>query len=134
MYIVMCLDDDNGVLFNNRRQSRDAKVSADIFKTSKGRLFISEYSKTLFKRFEGVTVGEEFPYCAEDGDYCFAECEITKDAAEKAEGFIIYRWNRKYPKDVSFDISLEELGFKLEETKEFKGSCHDKITKEVFKR
>ena len=89
MYIVMCLDDDNGVLFNNRRQSRDAKVSADIFKTSKGRLFISEYSKTLFKRFEGVTVGEEFPYCAEDGDYCFAECEVTKDAAEKAEGFII---------------------------------------------
>lgn len=134
MYIVVCLDDDNGMMFNKRRQSRDARVSTDIFKTSAGKLFIGEYSKTLFKRFDSVKIGEDFPYSAQKGDFCFAECEISKEIAKKAEGFIIYRWNRKYPKDVTFDIPLEEMGFKLENVKEFKGSCHDKITKEVWKR
>ena len=32
MKIIACLDDNNGLLFNNRRQSRDRVVIEDILK------------------------------------------------------------------------------------------------------
>jgi len=45
------------------------------------------------------------------------------------EGLILYRWNRTYPADLYFTLSLE--GWTLERREEFAGSSHEKITKEV---
>ena len=50
---------------------------------------------------------------------------------EQIEQFIIYRWNRVYPTDVSVEIGTE---WKLTETEEFPGFSHEKITKEVYCR
>ena len=33
MYIIICLDDNNGLAFNHRRQSQDRIVAEDIRKT-----------------------------------------------------------------------------------------------------
>ena len=134
MYIIVCLDTMGGILFNNRRQSRDSVIVKDIAEMADGKLYMSEYSKKLFKDYDNITVGEEFPFSENEGDFCFAECEITQEAVDKAEGFVIYRWNKLYPQDVSFTISLSKNGFKQESTTDFEGTSHDKITKEVWKR
>lgn len=36
MTVIVCLDNANGMLFNHRRQSRDANVVKDILKTING--------------------------------------------------------------------------------------------------
>ena len=50
---------------------------------------------------------------------------------EQIEQFIIYRWNRVYPADVSVEIGVE---WKLTETEKFPGFSHEKITKEIYCR
>lgn len=134
MYIVVCLDTMGGILFNNRRQSRDSVIVNDVVNMAGEKLYMSAYSKKLFKDFDGITVGEEFPFTYDEGAYCFAECEIPEEAVDKAEGFVVYRWNKLYPQDVSFNISLDSKGFKLESTEDLVGTSHDKITKEIWKK
>ncbi len=134
MYIIVCLDTTGGILFNNRRQSRDSVIVKDIVDMAGEKLYMSEYSKKLFQDYDNITVGEVFPFSENEGDFCFAECEITQEAVDKAEGFVIYRWNKLYPQDVSFNISLSKNGFKMESSTDFEGTSHDKITKEVWKR
>ena len=49
MKIIACLDDNNGLLFNNRRQSRDRVVIEDILKDChNSKLWINNFSKSLF--------------------------------------------------------------------------------------
>ena len=134
MYIVVCLDTMGGILFNNRRQSRDSVIVNDVVNMAGEKLYMSAYSKKLFKDVDGITVGEEFPFTYDDGAYCFAECEIPEEAVDKAEGFVIYHWNKLYPQDVSFDISLVKNNFKLESSEDLVGTSHDKITKEIWKK
>jgi hypothetical protein len=134
MYIVVCLDTMGGILFNNRRQSRDSVIVNDVVNMAGEKLYMSAYSKKLFKDVDGITVGEEFPFTYDEGAYCFAECEIPEDAVDKAEGFVIYHWNKLYPQDVSFDISLVKNNFKLESSEDLVGTSHDKITKEIWKK
>ena len=40
MTVIVCLDNANGMMFNHRRQSRDANVVKDILKTNL-RFFLS---------------------------------------------------------------------------------------------
>ncbi|MBR6644238.1 MAG: hypothetical protein IKL21_00565 [Clostridia bacterium] len=134
MYIVVCLDTMGGILFNNRRQSRDSVIVNDVVNMAGEKLYMSAYSKKLFKDVDGITVGEEFPFTYDEGAYCFAECEIPEEAVDKAEGFVIYHWNKLYPQDVSFDISLVKNNFKLESSEDLVGTSHDKITKEIWKK
>ena len=52
MKIILCLDDNNGMLFNNRRQSRDRVLVEDIINNLQGeKLNIFEFSKALFEDF-----------------------------------------------------------------------------------
>jgi len=61
----------------------------------------------------------------------FQELETLDTDDEQIEQFIIYRWNRVYPTDVSVEIGTE---WKLTETEEFPGFSHEKITKEIYCR
>ena len=50
MYIIICLDDNNGLAFNHRRQSQDRIVAEDISKTvGEKKLWITDYSRKLFQ-------------------------------------------------------------------------------------
>ena len=68
---------------------------------------------------------------AKEGEYVFQELETLDTDDEQIEQFIIYRWNRVYPTDVSVEIGTE---WKLTETEEFPGFSHEKITKEIYCR
>ena len=131
MIIIVCLDDGNGMLFNKRRQSSDAVLTDRIIKLSaKSRLWVNEYSAKLFEKDE-VSVSEDFLKEAAEGEYCFVENADITEFTEKIEGLIIYRWNRKYPSDFKFPISILEK-MKLVSTENFVGKSHPEITEEIY--
>lgn len=130
MTIYVCLDDRNGMLFNKRRQSRDAKVLEDIRSSIPEHLTIDPFSEKLIREAEipYVLAPESLP---EDAHF-FLEARTASELLPGASTLVIYRWNRHYPADVRFDGDL--TGFTLRETCEFPGKSHETITKEVYTR
>ena len=66
MYLIFCVDDQYGLQFNHRRQSRDSKVIEDIIDHIEGNvLLVNPYSSVLFKNYPkaNIKVSEqpEFP-------------------------------------------------------------------------
>ena len=135
MKVIICLDTRGGICFNGRRLSRDRRLTEDIAAVSGGVLRISPYSLPLFPEdvFE-LTVGDDYLEGASEGEYCFVERETFSRFLPKIEEIVVYCWNRDYPSDVEMDFVPYECGFRLSESAEFKGSSHDRITKEVFLR
>ena len=66
-------------------------------------------------------------------DY-FAEDIPAPEVLENTSKIVIYRWNRHYPSDIRWEPDLEGLGFVLQETTQFPGTSHEKITREVYAR
>ena len=130
MKIVVCIDDNNGLLFNNRRQSSDMEVINDILRTTKGNLLINSFSKNLFRDFPCVIADDLFLHNAKEDVYCFVENISIKNYKDKINELIIYHWNRLYPADMFFDMDLSQ--FTLVSRTEFAGKSHKKITKEVY--
>ncbi len=133
MVLVICVDDNNGMMFNNRRQSQDRELRKRIGELSNGhRLFMNNYSFKQFKNYEydNIIVDESFLVNAKNGDYCFVENTDIKNYNSNIEKIVIYKWNREYPFDVKFSLPLQE--WNLESSFDFKGYSHHKITEEVW--
>lgn len=132
MIVILCLDDKNGMMFNNRRQSKDKVVIQDILKLVDGKkLFISSYSERLFQGLEfNLIIDDNFLNNATKEDYCFVEDNNLKDFSEKIEKIIVYKWNRIYPSDLKLEIPIQD--WNLIDSFEFAGNSHDKITREVY--
>ena len=73
---------------------------------------------------------ENFLNLAGPGEYCFAEGQLLAPYREKLESLVLYHWNRRYPADVYFDLDLSQ--WRLVSRREFPGTSHDTITKEVY--
>lgn len=133
MVLIICVDDNNGMMFNNRRQSQDRELRKRIGELSEGqKLFMNNYSFKQFEDYEydNIIVDENFMDKAENGDYCFVENTDIKNYNSNIEKLIIYKWNRKYPSNVKFSLSLQE--WDLKSSFDFKGYSHEKITEEVW--
>ena len=132
MIVILCLDDKNGLMFNNRRQSKDKVVVQDILKLVDGKkLFINSYSESLFRGLESnLIIDDDFLNNATKEDYCFVEDNNLKDFSEKIEKIIVYKWNRIYPSDLKLEIPIQD--WNLIDSFEFAGNSHDKITREVY--
>ena len=130
MTIYLCLDDRNGMLFNKRRQSRDAAVLEDIRASVPDVLTIDPFSEKLIQEagIPYVLAGQELP---EDAHF-FLEARPASHVLPLASVVVIYRWNRHYPADVRFDGDL--TGFSLQSTTQFPGKSHETITREVYIR
>lgn len=130
MNVIICLDQNNGMLFNNRRQSRDRIVRKNILEYINGaKLYMDEYS---FKQFSedkayNIVVCDNFSN-AEDSDFCFVEKQHIN--TEQINKLIVYRWDKIYPADVSFGMNKIKLN--LTETLEFQGYSHEKIVREIY--
>ncbi len=137
MVIIVCVDERRGMTFNGRRQSRDSKIYADIAENMAegSRLLADEYSAPLFSELAiNAEFRGDFLDVAENGDVCFVEKGALSPYLKKAEEIIIYHWNRHYPSDTGLDVVPEKEGFSLAYTKEFEGSSHEKITKEIYRK
>ena len=139
MKIIACVDDEYGMMFNNRRQSKDREVINDIMHNIEGVLWISNYSKELFwdsiddldKRVV-IKVDDGMLDNAKEEEWCFIEDIPLKEYEDNISEIIIYKWNKKYPADKYMEISMKK--FKLIDSKEIKGYSHDDILREIYKR
>lgn len=137
MNIIVCLDDKNGMMFNNRRQSQDKSLRQDIRKFIQNKnLFMNNYSYKLYKDIDNgkVQVCDDFLSKCGDNDFCLIEDAPLFNYINNINTLIVYKWNRVYPADLYFDIDLQASNWKLIEISEFQGSSHDKITKEIYRR
>lgn len=133
MKAIVCLDKSRGMMFNNRRQSRDEilneKVSALV---GDGRLYLNEYSSKLFEGKCTLAVSDDFCQMAGEDDFCFIE--NTAVPVDEVKELYIFWWNRDYPGDTYFSYDPAEYGFKRIKKEDFIGNSHKKITLEIYRR
>lgn len=141
MVVYITLDNNNGMMFNNRRQSQDRIMRENMLKHCSGaRLWISQYSRMLFEQQENseippnIVVDDDFLNKAEPEDYCFVENDPLSSWIDRIDTLVIYKWNRDYPADLYFDFSILDSQWKKFSVNDFKGSSHNKIIREVWKR
>ena len=134
MKIIVCLDDNDGMLFNYRRQSMDIVLRQRVCQITNGHtLWMNTYSAGQFSDFsEEIAVDEDFLEKALEDDYCFIEDADISSYVSKVNTVIIYRWNRNYPQDTRFPISLFSNKWRLSNTYDFIGHSHNRITEEVY--
>lgn len=133
LILIAILDENNGMMFHNRRQSQDRELRKKIFsRIGPSKLWVSPYTK---KQFTGespqIMVAEDPLLKAGDGEYCLVE-DTPIDLAAHIEWMLIYRWKRKYPADVRFPFPLEKW-IQTEKTT-FQGHSHSEIDEEVYCR
>ncbi|MCI8667768.1 MAG: ribonuclease Z [Dorea sp.] len=137
MIAVVCVDEKNGMMFHGRRQSQDRSLRENLLREcGEKRLYMNEYSARMFKEASGsqIIASEDFLCNAGVGEFCFVEDRDVGDFLQKLESVIVYKWNRCYPADVYFSINLTNENWVLVRTEEFRGSSHDRITKEVYQK
>jgi hypothetical protein len=133
--VVVCIDDRGGMMFNKRRQSRDRVLIQELVESVEGKIYINSYSTLLFESHtDRVEINENPLKECPSGAVCFIENLTLAPHLMDISTLIVYKWNKKYPSDVRLDIDIKKEGFKLLKTKEFQGSSHDKITKEIYIR
>lgn len=136
MHIIVCVDDRLGMLFNKRRQSKDASLRKRILSGLDGRRFLmNHYSFRQFASDEGadaVTVTEDFLDVALEDDVCFVENSDLSAYAKKIKSVTLYKWNRTYPCGERFPAELL-CGKTLVSSSDFAGVSHEKITEEIYK-
>lgn len=133
--VAITLDDRGGLSFNNRRQSRDSLLVADLCKKSDTGIYVSAYSAPLFEEWKDWihVVDNPLSDCP-DGGLAFVEREHIGKHVNEISELIVYRWNKHYPSDMRLDVDIKASGFKMTAKYEFVGSSHEKITKEIYKR
>lgn len=77
MTVILCADDRNGLLFNQRRLSRDGAVCREILALcGENILWMNSYSASIFpQNTPNIRLWGNFPEDVMDGDFCFVENE-----------------------------------------------------------
>ena len=106
-------------------------VSAMISRTARAQTFksFSPFSEKLIRE-----AGIPYVLPPEEAEDFFAETVPSEELLAKVTELVIYRWNRHYPSDIRWEPDLKAMGFVLQETGEFPGTSHEKITREVYVR
>ena len=132
MKIIVCVDDNFGMLFNNRRQSKDQMLLEDMMGKIE-KVWIHSFSQKLLEGYEErIVVDDKFLQKAKAQDVCFVENQHLLPYLDKIEEIVLYKWNRKYPSDMKFDIDMEK--WELSKQEGFEGKSHEKITCETYIR
>lgn len=131
MVLCICLDNRNGISFNNRRQSADRKVYERILSLADGAtVWIRPYSMQKFP-LDRVKVTDDFADITEPNAWCFAEDGSILPLLERFDQLRIYRWNRDYPYDVVFPQHCLDM-YRLSKITDFPGNSHNNITEELY--
>ena len=132
MNVIICIDDDGGIAFNNRRQSQDKELIKKICEMTEGKkLWVSHYSEPLFLEYKDyINTSDNLLSEAAEDEYCFVECTKLSQYDLRIRKLILVRWNRRYPSDIQFDLDMSN--YKLENSEDITGSSHGKITLEVY--
>lgn len=135
MIAIVCIENNNGLLFNKRRVSQDKVVTEKIIEITQGsRLWMDNYSYSLFEKYPtaNTNIADNFLSETSEREYCFVENKSLKPFEKWLDKIIVFKWNRDYPSDFKFDLDLAK--WKLTESTEFVGNSHKNITMEVYVR
>jgi len=133
MLLIACLDDNGGMMFNSRRQSKDRVLREHMLTVCDGKtLWMSPYSASQFETEALVQADSDYAHKMRAEDVCFVEdgefpCELPC-------ALLLYRWNRRYPADRFFPFDPLENGYRLISSEEFVGSSHDRITADYYEK
>lgn len=125
--LIVCISNNNGMMFNNRRQSRDRLLLEKLCTDCQNeRIIIHEYSKKLFK---GLPVEVATEVCVDNAtsfveDPDLIPCEAIFDK------IIVVRWNRDYPADKFFNVDMSV--YECVSREDFVGKSHDEILIETY--
>ena len=112
MKIIVCVDNQNGMMFNHRRQSQDRVLRKRILELTGGKkLWMNAYSQKQFLQVNGnmskeqeqsgqIQADEAFLEKAGPGEYCFVENKDVVPYESRIEEVILCHWNRDYPADM----------------------------------
>lgn len=133
MKLIICVDDNMGVLFNHRRQSQDRVLRTHLLElTADSVLWMRPYTARQFGEplAPQISVSENCLNLAGENEWCFAELGEVQEYADRIQELWLYRWNRTYPADHQLDLSLAD--WTLLRSTEFEGYSHPTITEEVY--
>lgn len=136
MNVIVCLDEKNGIAFNNRRQSSDRAIRSDMLEMiGKRKLYVHSYTAKQFKDdCDKLIVDDGCMDKAEAGDFVFIESTQEINCFAGIEQFIVYRWKKEYPADLYLNIDFTSSDWKLLYSGEFEGYSHERIGKEIYVR
>ena len=133
MNIAVCLDDNNGMLFCGRRQSKDRYLRQQLLQlVGPNALWMNAFSAKQFEDGDAIQIAEDFLELAPQGSWCFVENIDVLPYKEQIEQIAIYRWNRLYLSDVKFPMEAFCKNWQLISTRTFPGYSHDVITEEIY--
>lgn len=134
MKLIVCLDNRNGMLFHNRRQSRDKAVCDRILQLCSDRaVFMNAYSANLFPTDANcLRITEEPLAHAGEDDWCFVENQDILPYCGKITQLVVYRWDRVYPADLYFPMEDITQRLKKVSATTFSGNSHPIITEEIY--
>lgn len=126
---IATVDNNGGVAFNGRRQSRDQFLNKYILEyIGERKLWINEYTSKLFEeKKENIIVDNDFFNKMGDEDFAFCECISLQEHESDITELLLCEWNRDYPFDVRLDINIKD-NFKVRKICDIQGKSHDKIT------
>ncbi len=133
MHVLLTVDENYGIAYNYRRQSRDRKVAERIASiVGKKTLWCTETTAKILGEIPGLKLSQTPLLTAGRGEYVFAERQQIDEVEEKIESIYLFHWNKVYPSDVRlhFDFS----GWTKVSEEEFEGNSHPHITLERYVR
>ncbi|MCD8053992.1 MAG: ribonuclease Z [Lachnospiraceae bacterium] len=136
MIVIAVVDDRGGMMFGSRRQSQDRVLRQRVLSLAGGRIvWMNAYTAKQFgdQMDTGlICVDDHFMEKAGPGEFCFVENTALVSYEAQIEKVILFKWNRTYPGDVTFDLDLS--AWRRVSTENFVGSSHEKITQETYLR
>lgn len=133
MIPIVCVDNNMGVLFNNRRLSRDRVLTEWIMNYAGCiKVWCNSFSEKLFTEYN-VICDENFIYKAGEREYCFIENIDISQITDLYDEVIVCKWNRDYPSDMKLNLCKGNENWDSMVIDEIKGSSHDKITIEKWR-
>ena len=133
MTVFIALDNHDGMLLNNRRQSRDSVMLQKMFEMiGDSKLFVHSFSQKLLSKDyrDRIIVRDDFLDAEQADVKCFVENQHLFEHINEIDTIYVFRWNRDYLSDFKLDIDLSVWNVKVVE--EFAGSSHDCITLEQY--
>ena len=97
MIIILCLDNNNGMMFNDRRQSQDRGLREYIAEMTKGeKVYMNAYTEKLYEEINDPVVCEEFLHKAGKGETCIVENLPLKSVIDQIEEIALDRVRRLF--------------------------------------
>ena len=130
MNLIVCVEDQMGMMFNRRRQSQDRILRQRMLEMiGQEKLYVSPYTAKQFEQQEKLVISDN-PQSLRGNLWCFIEDPQHLPPEDQISRIVVYRWNRAYPSDRYFSIDLNL--WELTSFQEFAGYSHEKITEEVY--